>query len=77
MFTATTTLRDDLLTGAAEIAEFIGWPERKIYHAAAQGYLPIGKTGHFLIARKSELSAALRPAPALRSVGRRPARHRV
>ena len=46
-----TALADDLLTGAAAIAEYLGWNQRRIYHAASQGYL--------LIARKSELNRAL------------------
>ncbi len=52
-------LRDDLLTGASAIAAYTGWPLRRIYHAAARGYLPIGHVGTMLIARKSELSSAM------------------
>jgi hypothetical protein len=54
-----TKLRDDLLEGATEIGAFLGWDERKIYHAASRGYLPIKKVGAILIARKSELTRAL------------------
>lgn len=57
-----TALADDLLTGAAAIAEYLGWNQRRIYHAASQGYLPIGRAGQLLIARKSELNRALSPA---------------
>ena len=57
-----TSLADDLLTGAAAIAEYLGWNQRRIYHAASQGYLPIGRAGQLLIARKSELDRALSPA---------------
>ena len=57
-----TSLADDLLTGAPAIAEYVGWNERRIYHAASQGYLPIGRAGQLLIARKSELDRALSPA---------------
>jgi len=57
----TTHLKDDLLTGAAAIAAHLGppWNERKIYHAAAKRYLPIGRVGQILIARKSELDKFL------------------
>ena len=57
-----TSLADDLLTGAAEIARYVGWPVRRIYHAASRHYLPIGRAGQILVARKSELDAALSPA---------------
>jgi hypothetical protein len=56
---STTKLGDDLLTGAREIGEFLGWPERKVYHAASRGYLPVGYVGPILIARKSELTTTL------------------
>ena len=58
----------DLLTGAEAIAAYIGapWNERKIYYAAEKRYLPIGRVGQTLIARKSELDRALSPAAAQR-----------
>jgi hypothetical protein len=51
-------LRDDLLTGAEEISDFLGpsWPLRKVYHAARCGHLPISKSGHILTASKRRLS---------------------
>jgi hypothetical protein len=52
-------LRDDLLTGAAAIADFTGWKVRKVYHVAERGHLPIKRAGGILIARKSELRRAL------------------
>ncbi len=55
----TVSLADDLLTGCKAIAEFLGWPERRVYHAHAQGFLPIAAVGRTLIARKSELDKAL------------------
>ena len=55
----TSDLRDDLLTGAAAIADYTGWGVRKIYHAAESGHLPITRAGAILIARKSELRRAL------------------
>ena len=50
-------LSEDLLTGAKAIAEYLGWPARKIFYA--QKYLPIRTVGRTLIARKSELDRAL------------------
>ena len=55
--------RDDLLTGAAEIGDYLGWNARKVYHAAEKGYLPISKVGVILTARKSELQRALSAEP--------------
>lgn len=52
-------LADDLLTGAQEIAEYLGWDRRRIYYAAAQGHLPIKSVGKILTSRKSELKKAL------------------
>ena len=37
------SIRDDLLNGAAEIADFLGWPVHRVYHAAP--YLPIKRLG--------------------------------
>jgi hypothetical protein len=62
MGTASPSLRDDLLTGAKAISEYIGWPERRVYYAADRGHLPIGHAGNLLIARKSELDRALSPS---------------
>jgi hypothetical protein len=50
-------LREDLLTGARAIAEYLGWPVRKVFYA--QKHLPISSVGRTLIARKSELNTAL------------------
>jgi len=55
-------LREDLLTGAKAIADYIGWPERRVYYAADRKHLPIGHSGNLLIARKSELDRALSPS---------------
>ena len=52
-------LRDDLLTGAIAIAEYTGWTVRRVYYAAEQKHLPIGRVGQTLIARRSELKRAL------------------
>ena len=56
---AVTPLKDDLLTGAEQIADFTGWPIRKVYYAAARGHLPVRRIGHVLVARKTELSKEL------------------
>ena len=52
-------LAEDLLTGAPAIAAYLGWPCRRVYYVAEQGYLPIGQVGKLLTARKSELDRAL------------------
>ena len=52
-------LADDLLTGASEIAAYLGWPERRVYYMTAKGYLPIKRIGSQLVARCSELDRAL------------------
>ena len=55
-------LHDDLLNGAAEIADFLGrphWNERKVRHAHKKRYLPLFSIGRLIKARRSELSRAL------------------
>lgn len=55
---------DDLLIGAAAIAEFIyGAPDarRSVFHLAASTQAPIGKLGSRLVARKSDLIDYLKP----------------
>jgi hypothetical protein len=54
-------LHEDLLNGAAEIAEFLGppWNERKVRHAKKNKYLPLFSVGRLIKGRKSELSRAL------------------
>jgi hypothetical protein len=53
-------LADDLLTGAAAIGAFLGWPRRRVYYAAERHYLPIRRIGdRLLVARRSELAAAI------------------
>lgn len=58
-------LSNDLLTGADAIASHLGppWNKRKIYWAAENKYLPIGRIGKILTARKSELDRATSAAP--------------
>jgi hypothetical protein len=49
-------LAADLLTGVEEIAEFIGWPARKVQWQITSGRLPVMRIGQGIIARKSELA---------------------
>lgn len=53
------TLAYDLLTGARAIGAYLGWKDRKVYYAHEQQHLPIQKVGETLVARKSELIAAV------------------
>ena len=53
------SLADDILTGASEIAAFLGWPERRVYHAASKGQLPVKRIGNKIISRRSALTRAL------------------
>jgi hypothetical protein len=53
----TTSLRDDLLTGADAIAAYLGWPRWKVYYKQKQ--LELGHVGQTLIGRKSELNRRL------------------
>ena len=52
------TLAADLLSGAAEIAEFLGTNAREVYHLAQTQRLPIGRLGRKLIASRSQLRRA-------------------
>ena len=51
------SLGDDLLDGAAAIAEHMGpdWTPRRVFYAAERKYLPIFRLGNRLCARKSTL----------------------
>jgi hypothetical protein len=49
-------LADDLLNGAAEIAEFLGTNAREVYLLAQTKRLPIGRLGRKLIASKRNLA---------------------
>lgn len=51
-------LADDLLTGAAAAASFIGVGQRAIYHMVEAGQLPVIRKGRRLYFRKTELEAA-------------------
>jgi hypothetical protein len=49
---------DDLLNGAAEIAEFLGTNAREVYHLRKTQRLPIGRLGRKLIASRRQLTRA-------------------
>ena len=52
----TDRLADDLLNGAAEIAQFLGTNPREVYLLAQTKRLPIGRLGRKLIASKRALN---------------------
>lgn len=52
-----TTLAEDILSGANDIARFMGLPARSIYHAAEHNGLPVFRIGAKICARKSTLMA--------------------
>lgn len=60
--TEAASTESDYLTGARQIARYLNWPERRVYHCAYEKLLPIGKLGALLVARKSQLDRALTPA---------------
>jgi hypothetical protein len=47
----------DFLEGAAVIAEFMGWSERRIYHIHGTGGWPIFNDGGKITSRRSSLRA--------------------
>ena len=52
-------LGNDLLVGAPAIAAYLNVNERRVYHWAAQSYIPTFKIGPLIAARRSELDEAL------------------
>ena len=61
---STTILRDDLLHGAQAIADYIGIPLRKAYYLIGRRAIPVRRLGkRAIIARRSEIDAALRALP--------------
>jgi hypothetical protein len=48
-------LADDLLSGVPAIAEFTGWPERRVYYLAEKKLIPLFKIGDRWHGRKSTL----------------------
>jgi excisionase family DNA binding protein len=50
-------LRDDLLTGVAEIAEYTGQPKRRILHLIEAHGLPVFRRGRVIHARKHQVDA--------------------
>ena len=51
------TMADDLLTGAKQIGAYLGKPPRQVYWLAERRLLPIIKLGGALVARRSALAA--------------------
>jgi hypothetical protein len=51
------TLRDDLLTGAAEIADYTGQPKRRILYLIEAHGLPVFRRGRVIHARKHQVDA--------------------
>lgn len=48
-------LASEILRGADQIARFMGLTRRAIYHAAANGTIPVFRMGETILARKSTL----------------------
>jgi hypothetical protein len=48
-------LSDDLLDGAERIAEYTGWPRRRVFYLLEKGLIPAFKIGNRWTARKSRL----------------------
>ena len=49
------TIGDDLLRGAAKIANYTGLPRRRVYHLAERKLIPVFRLGSEVCARKSTL----------------------
>lgn len=55
------TLKDDLLRGAKQIADFLGEKERRVFYMCETGQLPgVFKVGRLWRARRSILLAEMR-----------------
>jgi len=52
-----TALRDDLLTGVAEIADYTGQPKRRILRLIEAHGLPVFRRGRVIHARKHQVEA--------------------
>jgi hypothetical protein len=48
-------LSEDLLDGAERIAEYTGWPTRRVFYLLEKGLIPAFKIGNRWTARKSRL----------------------
>jgi hypothetical protein len=49
------TLAGDLLDGAESIADFTGWPVRRVYYLLEKGLLPARKVGNRWTGLKSRI----------------------
>jgi hypothetical protein len=56
------SLKDDLLSGVAEIAAYIGEDQQVTGRLVRNGHVPSFKRGAKIYARKSEIDAAFRSA---------------
>jgi hypothetical protein len=60
-------LADDLLSGFPAIAEFTGWPERRVYYLAEKKLIPLFKIGDRWHGRNQHFDAiSIVPRPAQR-----------
>jgi hypothetical protein len=62
------SLSDDLLIGAAPIAEFLFGDDsriaqRRVYHYVTMGYLPVRRLGRLIVARRTEIARAMSAFP--------------
>jgi len=48
------------LKGAAAIADYLGWPKKRVYNYVQSGELPIEKNGRCLVAHSGDLDRYLR-----------------
>jgi hypothetical protein len=48
-------LSEDLLDGAERIADYTGWPTRRVFYLLEKGLIPAFKIGNRWTARKSRL----------------------
>jgi hypothetical protein len=55
--TASISLGDDMLYGAAAIAKFLGIARRKAFYLLEQGRIPAGKLGREHVASRAALQA--------------------
>lgn len=53
-------LNHDLLCGARAAADYIGEPQRTIYHLVGKGLIPVIRKGRKMYFRKSELERAFK-----------------
>ena len=62
-------LADDLLNGAKEIAEYLGWARPRVNYMVRAGHIPVIYIGRRMYARKSELERMFVGATPARDIG--------